>query len=177
MPLFTRKDVVGTKQIFNGHIFGVRLDTVKRTDGKEITREVVEHIGGVVMACQPTPDEILLIQQYRYPIDSDLIELPAGRVEKGEDRLAAAKRELIEETGFKANTWKDLPKMFSAPGFCDELLTCYLASDIEWVGNDPDEDEEIEVLRVTLKEAWQMVMDGKIIDCKTIAILGILSHS
>lgn len=139
--------------------------------------ELVEHDGGVVIACKPSPDEILLIRQYRYPIDEELIELPAGRLNKGEDRLEAAKRELTEETGYRAEKWEELPPMFSAPGFCDELLTCYLATEIEWVGKNLDDDEWTDVFTVSLKEAWQLVLDRKVRDAKTIAILGQICHS
>lgn len=174
MALFSVKDRIGSQNVFNGEIFDVRVDTIRPDDKREITREIVEHPGGVCIACKPTPNEILLIKQYRYSIDAELIELPAGRIDPGEERLTAAKRELIEETGWNAKTWEVLPAVFTAPGFCNELLSCYLATDVEWVGIDPDEDEEITVIRVTLDEAWKMVRDGKIQDCKTIAILGMV---
>lgn len=177
MVLITRKDSIATQDVFDGAIFSVHLDTVRTETGFEMTREVVHHNGGVVIACKPTPDEVLLIKQYRYSVDEELIELPAGRVNKDEDRLAAAKRELIEETGFKAESWTALPPMYSAPGFCDELLTCYLATDISWVGKNLDVDEETDVMRVSLKEAWQLVLNGKIKDAKTFALLGIVCHS
>jgi ADP-ribose pyrophosphatase len=177
LGLITRKDAIGSKRIFEGRIFKVRLDDVRRANGTTMTLEMVEHHGGVVIACKPSPDEVFLIRQYRYAIDEELIELPAGRLEIGEDRLEAAKRELIEETGYRAKNWEELPPIYSAPGFCDELLTCYLATDIEWVGKNLDEDEETDVVKVSLKEAWQMVLDRKIRDSKTVAILGVICHS
>jgi ADP-ribose pyrophosphatase len=177
LGLITRKDAIGSQRVFDGQIFKVRVDEVRRNDGSTRTLEMVEHHGGVVIACKPTPDEVMLIKQYRYAIDEELIELPAGRLEIGEDRLAAAKRELIEETGYKAATWKELPPIFSAPGFCNELLTCYLATDIEWVGKNLDEDEWTDVVTLSLKEAWQWVLDWKIRDAKTVALLGVVCHS
>lgn len=177
MGLITRKDAIGSEMIFRGRIFRVRVDSVKRPAGGEMNLEVVEHDGGVVIACKPSPDEILLIKQYRYAIDEELIELPAGRLNQGEDRLEAAKRELTEETGYRANQWQELPAMFSAPGFCSELLTCYLATDIEWVGKNLDEDEWTDVFTVSRKEAWQLVLDGKVRDAKTIAVLGVVCHT
>jgi ADP-ribose pyrophosphatase len=176
LTLYTRKDTVDSKRIFDGHIFKARVDTLSKGKGKQITREVVDHPGGVVIACKPSADEILLIKQYRYPVDGDLVELPAGVLNPGEDRLAAAKRELAEETGFQAEHWTQLTAMYSAPGFCNELLTCYLATDISWVGKNLDEDEETDVIKMSLAEAWQWVMDGKVQDAKTIAVLGIICH-
>lgn len=177
MGLITRKDAIGTEKIFQGAVFGVRLDEVRRQDGTSLQLELVEHNGGVVIACKPSPSEVLLIKQYRYPIDEELIELPAGRLNVGEDRLEAAKRELIEETGYQASTWEELPAMYSAPGFCNELLTCYVATDIKWVGKNLDEDEWTDAFTVSLKEAWQLVLDRKIRDAKTVAILGLICHS
>ncbi len=176
MTLYTRKDTIDQTRIFSGKIFSVSLDKVQSSGAKQVTCEVVEHNGGVVIACQPAPEEIFLIRQYRYAVDEELIELPAGRVNQGEDRLAAAKRELIEETGYEAAAWKELPPMFSAPGFCTELLTAYLATDVKWVGKRLDEDEETDVFKVTLKEAWQLVMSGKVRDAKTMAVLGMVCH-
>lgn len=176
MALYTKKHQVGSERIFDGVIFSVRKDTLTQSE-RTITREVVEHNGGVVIACQPTPDKIILIKQYRYPIDEELIELPAGRVELGEDRLLAAKRELTEETGYIANNWKDLGEMFSAPGFCSELLSFYLATDLVWSGKNLDEDEETDVMIVELKEAWDWVRSGKVRDAKTVAALGLVCHS
>lgn len=176
MTLYTRQHLIGSKRIFEGAIFSVREDTLKVDERNPITREVVEHNGGVVIACQPAPGKVLLISQYRYPIDEELFELPAGRVEKGEDRLAAAKRELTEETGYFARDWSLLSHMYSAPGFCTELLSFYQATDLEWRGKNLDEDEETDVREVELEEAWLWVRQGKIRDAKTVAGVGLLLH-
>ncbi len=177
MVLYTRKDTVSTKDIYEGSIFDVRVHTLKADGNKEIRREIVEHNGGVVIACLPSADEVILIRQYRYAVDEELIELPAGRVAAGEDRLRAAQRELIEETGYKAELWQELPAMFSAPGFCTELLSFYLARNVTFVGKDLDEDEETDVMILSLGEAWQLVKDGRVRDAKTAAALGLVCHS
>ncbi|MBX9876884.1 MAG: NUDIX hydrolase [Candidatus Obscuribacterales bacterium] len=173
MALYTREDTQTSKRIYEGAIINLREDTLKNPHGSCV-RAVVEHNGGVFIACQPEPDKVILIKQYRYSIDEVLIELPAGRIEIGEDPLPCAQRELIEETGYKASNWRELSRMFTAPGFCDEILYLYLATDITFVGKNLDHDEETEVMIVPVKEAWQLVTEGKIRDAKTIAGLGML---
>lgn len=176
LVLYNQDDVIGTKKIFDGHVFSVRLDTLRKTDRPAITREVVEHNGGVVICGQPEPNKVILIRQYRYPVNEELIELPAGRVELGEDRFLAAQRELTEETGYVAKTWQDLPPMYTAPGFCNELLTFYRATDLVWQGKNLDEDEETEVIIVDVKEAWHWVLDGRVRDAKTAVGLAVLAN-
>jgi len=173
VTVFTPEHLVETVRVHEGGIINLRIDTLK-TDGLEVVREVVEHNGGVVIAAQPAPDRVLLIQQYRYSINEELIELPAGRIEKGEDPFPAAKRELTEETGFQAANWKELSRMYSAPGFCNEILYLYGASELTFVGKNLDIDEHTEVLDMTLTEAWALVVAGKIRDAKTISGLGLL---
>ncbi len=176
MTLYTRQHLSGSKRIYEGNIFNVRKDELKSENQKQVSREVVEHNGGVVIACQPEPGKVILIRQYRYPVDEELIELPAGRVELGEDRLLAAKRELTEETGYVAGKWSELGHMYSAPGFCSELLSFYQATELAWMGKCLDEDEETEVMIMDLEEAWLCARQGKIRDAKTVAGLGLLIH-
>jgi len=173
VTLFTRDHCIDTERVHEGGIINLRIDRLIN-EGIEVEREVVEHNGGVVIAAQPALDRILLIRQYRYSIDEELIELPAGRIEKGEDPFPAARRELTEETGFEAKEWKDLSKMFSAPGFCNEILYLYGASDLNFVGKNLDIDEHTDVMDISLREAWQLVLDGKIRDAKTIAGIALL---
>lgn len=177
LTLYTRQHLIGTERIYEGVIFAVRKDSLKHPQSSTVIgRELVEHNGGVVIACQPAPGKVILINQYRYVVDEELIELPAGRVEPGEDRLAAAQRELTEETGYRARTWTLLSHMYSAPGFCTEMLTFFHATDLEWQGKNLDEDEETEVREFDLEEAWLWARQGKIRDAKTIAGLGLLIH-
>lgn len=174
MTVFTHESRISTLRVHEGGIINLRIDTLRAPDGLQVIREVVEHNGGVVIAAQPADNRVLLIRQYRYSIDEELIELPAGRIERGEDPFPAAKRELIEETGFNAKNWAELSSMFSAPGFCNEILYLYGASDLEFVGKNLDIDEDTEVIDLELKEAWQLVVAGRIRDAKTIAGLGLL---
>jgi ADP-ribose pyrophosphatase len=174
VPVFKVAHKVESKRIYEGDIVNFRVDTVRLEDGRETIRELVEHNGGVVIACQPTLDEIVLIRQYRYSVDEDLLELPAGRIESGEDPLHAATRELTEETGYRAKIWRELVRMYTAPGFCNEMLYMFHASDVELDSKNLDYDEETEVLVLKIEDAWQLVLDGKIRDAKTVSGVGML---
>lgn len=176
MTLFTREHTIESNRVYDGNIFKVRVDKLQAASGQSTIREVVEHNGGVAIVCQPQPDKVILIRQYRYSIDEDLIELPAGRIEKGEQPLPAAQRELTEETGYLAHDWQELIRIYSAPGFCSELLYLYKASNVEIVGKSLDEDEETEVLVLSLKDAWKLVCTGQVRDAKTVAGLGMIMN-
>jgi ADP-ribose pyrophosphatase len=173
--LFTRKDMVESKRLWEGGIIKLRVDSLKSPGGEETIREVVEHNGGVVIASENAEGKVLLVKQYRYALDIEILELPAGRIEAGEDPFPAAQRELTEETGYAAKTWKELSRMYSAPGFCDEVLYLYHATDLSFEGKNLDFDEETDVVEVSLDEAWLMIADGRIRDAKTIAGIGILA--
>ncbi|GAC1419275.1 MAG: hypothetical protein NVSMB62_11800 [Acidobacteriaceae bacterium] len=158
---------------YKGKVFNVYKDTLIEPSGHQNTREIVRHSGSVVMlavdesanAGDPT---VILIRQYRHAAGQFLIELPAGRIDSGEKPLAAAKRELIEETGFKAKRWDLLVKYFASPGFLGEWMQIYLARDIRSGLATPEEDEQIELLPMPLSEAMTLVADGKIHDGKTL---------
>jgi ADP-ribose pyrophosphatase len=174
LALFTKKNTISSRRVHEGSIINLRIDQLRLEDGNTTTREVVEHTGGVVIICQPKTDLVVLIKQYRYSLDRELIELPAGRIERGENPLTTAKRELIEETGYKANKWQDKGTLATAPGFCDELLYLFHASDVTVVDRQLDHDEEIEVITLPIKEAWKLATSGNIVDSKTIAALALI---
>jgi ADP-ribose pyrophosphatase len=174
VPVFKVANKVESKRIYEGDIVNFRVDTVRLENGQETTRELVEHNGGVVIACQPNEDEVVLIRQYRYSVDEDLLELPAGRIEIGEQPLHAGQRELTEETGYRARDWRELSRMYTAPGFCNEMLYLFHASNVEIVSKDLDDDEETEVIVLKIEDAWQLVLDGKVRDAKTVAGVGML---
>ena len=176
MALFTTKHLLQSRRVYEGDIIKLRVDDLQLRDGLRATREVVEHNGGVVIACQPTENEVILIKQYRYSVDREVIELPAGRIEISEPPLTAAQRELAEETGYKAAEWHETAKILSAPGFCNEILYLYRATKVEFVGKSLDEDEETEVIILPLQKAWQLVHSQEYVDGKTVAALGMLLH-
>lgn len=157
--------------VYNGKVIDVRRDNVEIATGKKSVREVVEHSGGVVIAAQKTPETILMVKQFRYPIKQTALELPAGKLEKGEEPFPAAKRELEEETGYRANNWKSLGYIYTSPGFCDEKLYLYYASGLEFVGEHPDEGEIIQSFEYKIEEIFNKIKTGEINDAKTICAL------
>lgn len=172
--LFTTEDRTDSKKLYEGHIFSVRLDNLRSKEGVEVTREVVEHNGGVVVIARPEPSKVILVRQYRYSLDKEILELPAGRIEVGEDPMVAAKRELTEETGYEASQWRTVTDLYTAPGFCTEVLYMYEASNLSFKGKNLDMDEETEVVVMDVSEAWAKVLDGTIKDAKTVAGIGLV---
>jgi ADP-ribose pyrophosphatase len=164
---------IATTEIFNGRIIKVRVDTVGLPDGRQSTREIVEHRGAVAMIALTQSGEIVMVKQYRKPLERVTLEIPAGTLEPGEEPLVCAQRELIEETGRSAENWKQIFAYYSAPGFCTEKLYLFLAKNLKASVQQLDADENIQVVTLPLNKALQMVINGEIIDGKS--IIGILS--
>jgi ADP-ribose pyrophosphatase len=162
------ENTIETKEIFTGRIIKVRVDTVSLPGGGQSTREVVEHAGAVGVVAMDNDNNIILVRQYRKPVERVLLEIPAGTMEKDEDPLVCAQRELKEETGFTAEHWEKILCYFSAPGFTDEHLHLYLASGLTSGEIELDEDEFVETVRLPLPEAYQMIFEGHIADGKSI---------
>jgi ADP-ribose pyrophosphatase len=165
--------VISSKLSYKGKVFSVFTDKVQEPGGHINVRDVIRHNGSVVMLAvdeskNPDDPEILFERQYRHAAGQFLIELPAGRVEPNEPTLAAAKRELIEETGYRAKRWTLLTKYFASPGFLGEWMQIYLARDIREGAAAPEDDENIEVLRLPLSQALALVAANKIHDGKTL---------
>ena len=162
---------VSSRTIFEGKIVKVTLDEAELPNGARAAREVVYHPGGVAVLALDGKNNVPLVRQFRYPIQRELLELPAGKLDHGpeEDRLLGAQRELSEETGLEAGEWTYLGSMLVSPGFCDESLHMYLARDLKQVGQHLDEDEFLNVEWMSFDELTRQVMDGTITDAKTVA--------
>ncbi len=155
---------------FAGRLLRVEVDRVHLAGGGDAVREVVRHPGAAVIVPRWADGTVVLVRQYRYAVARTLLELPAGKLAAGgEEPIACARRELAEETGLAARRWLPLVSFFTAPGFCDEILHCFLAEELEpTTGFSPDEDERIEVVRMPLEAALNAVVDGRVRDAKTI---------
>jgi ADP-ribose pyrophosphatase len=170
--------LVSSKIAYKGLVFNVHADTVQEPNGLVHKREVIHHVGSVViLAIDETHDPkdpiVILERQYRHAVGKFLLELPAGRIEPKESPLAAAKREMIEETGYRARRWTPLAKYYASPGFLGERMSIYLARDIREGVAQPEADEQIEILRIPLSEAMGLVRSNKIQDGKT--LIGLFS--
>lgn len=152
---------------FRGKIINLRVDKAELPNGRLATREVVEHPGGVCIAALTDQDELLFVRQFRYPYGEVLLELPAGKLERGEDPLEAGKRELREETGASAERYVSLGKLYPSPGYCGEIIHLYLAAGLQFGEMHPDEDEFLEAERIPLDEAVRRVLANEIPDAKT----------
>ena len=163
---------INSKEVYTGRIIKVREDQVLLSNGNQAEREIVMHPGGVTVIAIADDDSILLVQQYRKPAEESLFELPAGKLEIGEDPLESAKRELIEETGYQAGKIDHLFTFYTSPGFCDEVIHLYIARNLKDVGVNPDQDEILENHSIKKEDIIEMIKTGKIKDSKT--IIGLL---
>ena len=153
--------------LYRGKIVNLRVDNAELPDGTTALREVIEHPGGVCVAALTDKEELLFVEQFRYPYMETVLELPAGKLEYGEDPFEAGKRELLEETGAAAKNYRDLGKLYPTPGYCGEIIHMYLAENLTFSEQHLDEDEFLEVRRIPLETAFQMVMRNEIRDSKT----------
>lgn len=163
---------VATREIFSGRIIHVKEDTVLLPNGKTAGRELVLHNGGVGVIAVDGEGNVMMVEQYRKPYDEVVTEIPAGKLEVGEDPFEAGKRELSEETGFSAGKFTFLGKCYPSPGYCSEIISLYLAEELTFVGQNLDADEFVRVKKIPLDTLVEMVMNNEISDAKTeIAIL------
>ena len=160
---------ISSENIFDGKILHIRRDTVQLPNGHEAFREVVDHSGGVCILALDDNNNALLVSQFRYPYKEVLRELPAGKLEPGEEPTLAAIRELREETGAVPGTFLPLGELYPSPGYCGEIIRMYLARDLSFGETDPDEDEFLNLERIPFDTLVEQVLSGEIKDAKTIA--------
>jgi ADP-ribose pyrophosphatase len=168
--------VVDSRVLHRGRYLTFRIDTIERPDGTRATRDVAGHPGAVGMVAVDPDDHVLLVRQYRSPAERALLEIPAGTLDQRpdgsvEDPDLAARRELEEETGYRAGSWRQLGRFWTAPGFTSELMHLYLATDLTAAGNDrliPEADERLHLVRLPWREAVAAAERGEIADAKSI---------
>jgi|SRR5579875_2534637 len=177
-----RARVLSSREVYKGKVFWVTRDEVIEPGGVRARRDVVRHNGSVVILAidsskNPKDPDVLLIRQYRHAAQQFLLELPAGRIEPGEKLLPAAKRELLEETGFRARKWSKLVRYYASPGFVAESMDILLAEDLVAAPGEgtPDEDERIDVLPTPLSEAVRLALSGQLHDGK--CLIGVLFYA
>ena len=171
--------VLSSRVVYRGPVFWITKDSVIEPGCVRVRRHVVRHSGSVVILAVDERDSqpyVLLERQYRHAAQDYLWELPAGRIDKGEKPLAAAKRELLEETGYTAARWKRILRFYASPGFVAETMNVYLARGLRPGTAQPEPDELIQQRLVSLKDAVRWVMSGTIRDAKTISGVLWLSH-
>jgi len=167
-PDFTETQLT-TKLVYDGRLLKVREDTVRLPDGMTARREYIRHPGAVIMIPLLDDRTVLLERQYRYALGRHFYELPAGKIEPGEDPLATAKRELIEECGYRAESWRHLATLHPCVGYSDERIEFYLARGLIHVGHSLDDGEFLEVVPLALTETLDWIKTGRITDIKTVA--------
>ena len=170
-PDFTEHKL-SSKTVYRGNLLHVLEDQVRLPDGKTARREYIRYPGAVMMVPFLDPQTVVLERQFRYPLGRHFYEIPAGKVDPGEDLLAAARRELREECGYEAGEWQRLATVHPCIGYSDEAIELYLARGLTYVGHAPDDEEFLEVVTVRLAEALAWVRDGRITDQKS--IIGLL---
>ncbi|WP_028548752.1 NUDIX hydrolase [Paenibacillus sp. UNC451MF] len=158
---------VSSEPIFQGQVISLQVDTVRLPNGEMAKREIVKHPGAVAVLALKD-DRMLVVEQYRKPLEKSQIEIPAGKLDPGEEPLEAAKRELEEETGFKAGSIKHIASFYTSPGFADEILHLYVADDLVKGEVHLDEDEFLECESITLEQAKEYIKEQRISDAKTI---------
>lgn len=161
---------IATEPIFSGRVIQVQVDTVTLPDGEQAKREIVKHPGAVGIIPITADGKLIVVEQYRKALNRSIVEIPAGKIEPGEDLTVCALRELEEETGYGTQNLTYLQEVVTSPGFCDEVVHIFVARDIFKLDNPAalDDDEFVEMSAITLEEAQNLMVQGAICDAKTI---------
>lgn len=159
-----------TEHIFSGRIIQVQVDEVELPNGKTSTRELVKHPGAVAVIAITEDNKLVMVEQYRKPLEKVIVEIPAGKLEKGEEPALCARRELEEETGYDCKSLELVSSFYTSPGFADEIIHVYVAKGLTKKEDAAglDEDEFVNVLEITLDEALELIKEQRIFDAKTI---------
>jgi ADP-ribose pyrophosphatase len=165
---------ISSKYAFKGQVLNLRIDTVITADGSQSTREIIEHAECVVIVPVDNNGDILLVKQFRKAIEKDLLELPAGGIEPGEKPLAAVKRELQEEVGYKPGKTVKLGGYYSSPGCCTEFMYLYLATELIESKLQAEDTDGIEIVRIKPRQVSKLISSGEICDAKSVA--GLLQY-
>ncbi|MDK2799634.1 MAG: ADP-ribose pyrophosphatase [Clostridiales bacterium] len=159
---------IESEKIFSGKILNLRVDTVKLPNGNTSKREVVEHLGAVGVIPITEDRKVIMVRQFRKPVEEICLEIPAGKLNAGEDPYLCGVRELEEETGYKASKMQSLGSFYTTPGFSNEILHLYMATGLSKGEVKLDEDEFVEMQTIPLEQLFEMVMKGEIKDAKSI---------
>lgn len=162
---------LSSESVFDGVLLKVHRDAVRLPDGSNGIREYIRHPGAVLIVAQRSDGRLLLVRQFRYALGRSVLEMPAGRIEPGEDLETCARRELVEETGFEARDWQYLGTIHPCLGYSDERIEIFLARELTEVGARPDEDEFLQILSMDLDALEEAVRAGEITDAKTLCAL------
>ncbi len=162
---------ISTRTVFEGRILNVRVDTVQLVDGRTSTREIVEHAPSICVVPLDSDGRVMLVRQYRKPAGAFLLEVPAGGIEPGENPEVAALRELQEEIGHRAGSLQPLTGFWLAPGWCNEYMYSFLATELTPAKLESDDDEFIDVEKVALSDVLGLIANGTIQDAKSVASL------
>jgi len=180
MKIMHEKDLdeiqLSSQQAFNGHLLKLWVDKVKLPNGRTATRELIKHQGAVGILPILADGRMVFVKQCRYALNSVIYEIPAGKLEIGEDHLECAKRELSEETGYKAEKWEKLTSIVTTPGFTNETIHLYVATGLTLEKQHPDPDEFLNVVTFTADQVKEMVLKEDIFDAKTLASLLLYSY-
>lgn len=165
----TPERTLASKQIYRGRAVNLRIDTVEKRSGRRTTREIVEHSDCVAVVAMDEEDNVLLVRQFRKPVEKVLLEIPAGGIDPGEDAEECVRRELQEEIGYLPRKIVKLGGFYSAPGYCTEYLYLYLATDLVPSHRKAEDTEDIKIVRVPLNQIPSFIASGEICDAKSIA--------